>query len=294
MVENEGTIVKKAAEEQKQLAAQDPPVETVYDPTTKATHAPGQEGGFFVGGAHTIITPASPPQQNIQDLQQKMAALQAKLAALTKQPDSPSTTPPTPQQPPREPIKTPMFGVGIEQPGDTPKTTAKQPGGPIPQPREPIKTPMFGVGIEQPEPTPRPQPQPAPAPQQQLPPLAPSAPEDNPNTSPYGYIAYSADGQGFALVMDHLTQRDIDYFSYMAGYLHEKYPTAVPMVHPALMMKFAANHLLIDIRKTLADKVVCQKCHTEMPAATIQCPKCKALNRCPQCLNYIGGNFTYI
>lgn len=118
--------------------------------------------------------------------------------------------------------------------------------------------------------------------------------EDNPNVSPYGYISYSPSGQGFALIMDRLTQTDIDYFAFMANYLHESYPKAMPDAHPALMMKFAANHLLIDIRKALADKVICKQCHTEMPASSIQCPKCKAFNRCPQCHGFVGGSFLYI
>jgi hypothetical protein len=329
MAPEDGSIVKKAAEEQKQLDAQQntdtvktppiptpilaPAVDSIYDPETKTVKAPGMEGGFFVGAPATpqaqSQTPSS-PTPNIQDLEQRMKNLQEELNAYNKQRQAaattPSTTPPAPHV--KEPMQTPMFGVDVPQQAPSAPATAPKPPASPPPHRESMKTPMFGIDVPpviERAPTPRASPQPQPQPQQPQQPVystqespQPQYPQPQPQSSiersASGYIALSTDGKGFALIMDHLTQKDIDQFSFMSGYLHEFYPNAMPQVHPAPMMKFAANHLRIDIMKALAKEIVCIKCNNKMPINSIQCPACKAYNRCPQCHNFVGGNNIFL
>lgn len=150
MTNEEGSIVKKAAEEQQQLDNQPTPAPTpaptadpVYDPVTKTMKAPGMNGGFFVGSMPTPSTPQPQQQgpsspQSITDIQQKMAALQAELNAYQQQGTAPTSPTPAPV---REPPKSPMFGVDIPQQAATSPTPPRQSTPPTQTPQQKPREP---------------------------------------------------------------------------------------------------------------------------------------------------------
>lgn len=192
-------------------------------------------------------------------------------------------TPPTPATP-------------MAPPAQTPTNTA-------PQKPNHASTPMFGPsasGTSPPAAGPVPSAQPSITPQQPIiTPQEPAAPHQQaPQTSQhyaFGYITESQQGDGlYALVLDSLNQRDMDYISFIAEYIKAKYPGSMPVAHPAAVAKFAINHLLIDIRKLESTTVQCGACNTVFDKSSINCPKCGGHNRCPTCHTLIGNNNIYI
>jgi len=268
----------------------------------------GDQGGFFVPGASKPsqqaqpTTPTTSPAQNslnIQNIgqpansppndnQARIAQLQQEIEDLKSQDDNgsaieqtPAPQPETPQQPapvitqqaPPTTTSTPMFGADIPQEQPTSQNKATQ------------QPPQQQQQIQQPQQQPAQQ---SYNPADELNPAIRDAlkPQQDPNLQTQVYIGQGQ--QGLALVLDGLTQKDMDRYSLMAEYLHEKYPESVPVVHPAVVVKFALNHLLITIRTNIAKDVECANCQTTFPKLNTHCPGCGAVNACPTCGKLIG------
>lgn len=281
----------------------------------------GSEGGFFIAGRtgnkpRTAQTqpaaPAAPPAQpvapdtpDLHNLSPETVDKIIQLAETLKQHKQQmeetrtveGTSPPEPEAPP---VQSPAT-----QPPAKPTTPPQQP----PAQQRP-RTPMFGLDNTPPA-NPRKDRRPAQnasAPAQPATPRQPQ-PAAQPASPPQavqsgqatGYIAQSRDGQGYALVLDGLTMKDLDYINYMAEYVAQNYPEAMPKIpdpktgqmtvvaHPAPLTKFALNHLLIDIRKETAEKVQCRKCGIQFNVNLQTCPQCATTNRCATCNNLVGN-----
>ena len=69
-----------------------------------------------------------------------------------------------------------------------------------------------------------------------------------------GYITPTPRKPGekrFALVVDNLSQKDINYIAFMCKYLADPSRKYIPIGHPTYLVKFALNLLLLDIKEEL-------------------------------------------
>jgi hypothetical protein len=77
------------------------------------------------------------------------------------------------------------------------------------------------------------------------------------NTQVAGYITNSPLGKDgkprYALVIDNLTKKDIDYIAFMCAYLADPERKYIPTAHPSYLSKFALNFLLMAIKEEIAD-----------------------------------------
>ncbi len=253
----------------------------------------GDEGGFFVPGSTgsiKIIEPQQPPAatppakvqlpnlsqdpqpavhqtsepKTVEQLQAEIDQLKGQQPLQPEQSRSvePSTVPP--------PTQTPMFGNDITQPVGAPVAAASTQQQPPQQP-----------------------------PPQNIPPDASvvAATEalsqhQDPNLSSTVYIGQGK--QGLALVLDGLQQNDLDRFSLMGEYLHANHPDVVPAAHPAFVVKFALQHLMITIRTNIAESVVCADCNDRFIKTLTHCPTCGAINACPACGKLIGNSKIFL
>jgi len=72
-----------------------------------------------------------------------------------------------------------------------------------------------------------------------------------------GYIVDSKKGSDdkakYALVVDNLTKKDIDYIAFMCAYLADPERGYIPVAHPSYLVKFSINFLLQAIKEEIED-----------------------------------------
>jgi hypothetical protein len=72
-----------------------------------------------------------------------------------------------------------------------------------------------------------------------------------------GYITNSPLGKDgkprYALVIDNLTKKDVDYIAFMCAYLADPERKYIPFAHPSYLAKFSLNFLLMAIKEEIAD-----------------------------------------
>ena len=77
------------------------------------------------------------------------------------------------------------------------------------------------------------------------------------NTQVAGYITNSPLGKDgkprYALVIDNLTKKDVDYIAFMCAYLADPERKYIPFAHPSYLAKFSLNFLLMAIKEEIAD-----------------------------------------
>jgi len=77
------------------------------------------------------------------------------------------------------------------------------------------------------------------------------------NTQVNGYITNSPLGKDgkprYALVIDNLTKKDVDYIAFMCAYLADPERKYIPIPHPSYLAKFSLNFLLMAIKEEIAD-----------------------------------------
>jgi hypothetical protein len=70
-----------------------------------------------------------------------------------------------------------------------------------------------------------------------------------------GYITNSPQGKDgkprFALVIDNLTKKDVDYVAFMCTYLADPERKYIPLAHPSYLVKFSLNFLLQAIKEEI-------------------------------------------
>jgi hypothetical protein len=301
----EESMIAKAAREQNQISQTPPeePDQKVAVMDDKGLIRTGNAaGGFSAPAPQKKITaqPAAPPTPTIAELKAEIERLEQEqilIASQAAQPPQPQPDIPQPPQPTiQQPVKPQQLPDAAKLGGRTLFFGEASPAQPI-QDLSPQQQPPTAAAHLPPyqQPTPQQPQQPVQQPIQQQPqqPAQPDGVRQNlvKTGDNYAYVAASMQFPGgMALVLDNINPKELDRYSYMAAYLSKVFPDAMPEPHPGLLLRFALDNLLFDIRKDTAEFTVCSQCNTKFSIMETNCPNCNNTNRCPTCKRLYGDN----
>lgn len=299
------SVIEKAAKEQAEIASTSPEVLaddlTVMDDNGIIKTA-GAPGGFSAPSpkkkeaAQTAVI----AEPTIADLQAQILWLKQQQNAVVE----PAQPPVQPPQQPQPPVQQPIQEVAQVELPDGASMTGKtvffgdaSPSEPTPPPQPPQQVapqqPIPQQNVQMPPLQQSPQPvQPSPQPQPEQP-AQPNAGQQNliQTGDNYAYVAQShLFPNEMALILDNISTKELDQYSWMSAYLSKVFPEAMPEAHPGLLLRFALDNLLFDIRKETAEFTICAGCGTKFSIMDLNCPNCNNTNRCPACKRRHGPN----
>ena len=298
-------MIAKAAREQNQISQtppEEPSQEIAVMDDTGLIRTGNAAGGFSAPAPQKKVAaqPAASPSPTIEELKAQIERLEREHILIASQTTQPPQSQPIPTQPappiiqqPAEPQQLPdaaklsgrtlFFGEASPAPPAQDQSPQQQP------PTAAAQLPPY----QQPAPQQPQQPIQQPIQQQPQQPAQPDGVRQNlvQTGDNYAYVAASMQFPGgMALVLDNISPKELDRYSYMAAYLSKVFPDAMPEPHPGLLLRFALDNLLFDIRKDTAEFTVCSQCNTKFSIMENNCPNCNNTNRCPACKRLYGDN----